>query len=323
MATLLARAGLPVADRVLAGRISTSALLGAETAFQRGDRPAARQLLDIVVASRPRSAGCLARAAHLSNALGEVDTAKRLCAKALQREPLNHEAMLAQAHLDLPGPNYLDVLRRIHLTLRPRTYLEIGIAKGKSMRLIAPGTRAVGIDPQPTIEQPLPPGVRIFPITSDEFFSGSASIEALGGAPIDLAFIDGMHHSDFALRDFINIERRCTPASTVLIHDCYPLNRITAEREQSTVFWSGDVWRTIVTLRRHRPDLRIQVVATPPTGLAVVRGLDPDSRMLADRYDAIAAEMLALDYAMLDKDKAGALGRFPNDWDQIAALLAA
>ena len=38
----------------------------------------------------------------------------------------------------------------------------------------------------------------------------------LGGLPIDLAIIDGMHQFEFALRDFINIEKHSSPQSTNL-----------------------------------------------------------------------------------------------------------
>jgi hypothetical protein len=106
-----------------------------------------------------------------------------------------------------------------------------------------------------------------------------------------------------------------------LIHDCYPLNRLTAERERRTLFWSGDVWRLVLLLRKHRPDLSLNVIATAPTGLCVVRRLDPDSRVLQDNYEALVREYLALDYAVLDTDKAGMLARFPNDWEKIKPLL--
>ena len=323
MAPLLARIGFPVFDRLLAGRISDSVLKGAELAFQRRDRVAARHLLDIVVATRPRDFLHLVRAAALSDALGDSRTAKRLCGQVLEREPRHHEALSLQSHLDLPGPHYFDVLRHIHATLRPLTYVEVGVEAGESLRLAGAASRAIGVDPEPVIEEPLLPNARVFAMTSDEFFAGRFAAEALGGAPIDLAFIDGMHQSEFTLRDFIHVERLCASTSTVLIHDCYPLNRITAERERSTAFWSGDVWRAVVALRRHRPDLKIQVIATPPTGLAVVRGLDPTSRVLADNFDAIATEMLAIDYSILDKDKASVLNRFPNEPARITEMLAA
>jgi len=63
------------------------------------------------------------------------------------------------------------------------------------------------------------------------------------------------------------------------------------------------------------------VIATAPTGLCVVRRLDPDSRVLEERYDAIVQESLALDYSVLDADKAGMLALYPNDWERIKSLL--
>jgi hypothetical protein len=146
-------------------------------------------------------------------------------------------------------------------------------------------------------------------------------VSDLGGLPIDLAFIDGMHQFEFALRDFINIEKHCSPRSTILIHDVYPLTRLSAERERQTLFWSGDIWRIILILRKYRPDLSVNVIATAPTGLGVVRGLDPGSRVLAERMEQIVPEFLALDYSVLDVDKAGMLSLAPNDWTGIKALL--
>jgi hypothetical protein len=53
----------------------------------------------------------------------------------------------------------------------------------------------------------------------------------------------------------------------------------------------------------------------------MVRRLDPDSRVLEERYDAIVRESLALDYSVLDADKAGMLALYPNDWERIKSLL--
>jgi len=130
-----------------------------------------------------------------------------------------------------------------------------------------------------------------------------------------------MHHFEFALRDFIRMEKLCTPQSTILIHDCYPLDRRTAERERQTGFWSGDIWRLVLLLKKYRPELRVHTIATAPTGLGVVRGLDPSSRVLEQNLEAIVAEFMALDYAVLDGDKAGMLNLYPNDWQKIVALL--
>lgn len=310
-----------VLDSLLGGRISRQALFDAEVAFQRGDPMAAGSLLRLALFSNDPSR--LAKAAALLRSIGDAAAAADACARALRRDPLHAEATAVQAYLELPGPHYLEVLGRIHETLRPRTYLEIGVARGDSIRLAGPGTRAIGVDPEPQIANPLPPQVQLISTTSEAFFAQTDAARALGGHPVDLAFIDGMHQCEFTLRDFINIERHCTPVSTVLIHDCYPFNRVTSERERRTVFWTGDVWRMIVALRRHRPDLQVNVIAAPPSGLAVVRRLDPASNVLSERYDAIVAEMLALDYSMLEPDKPGVLNRFPNEWERVAELLAA
>jgi hypothetical protein len=228
-----------------------------------------------------------------------------------------HEVMF---QLFMHGDNYFGLLERLHKHLKPRTYVEIGVETGASMTFVQPGTLALGVDPEPKISNPMPPNARVFAQTSDDFFRRDVHAE-LGGLPVDLALIDGMHHFEFALRDFMNLERLAAPASTILIHDCFPHDRRTAERERTTAFWSGDVWRLIVLLKKHRPDLQIHVVAAPPTGLAVVRNLNPDSRVIPDGLERLCAEFLALDYSFLEKDRAGKLSLFPNDWERVRALL--
>jgi hypothetical protein len=132
-----------------------------------------------------------------------------------------------------------------------------------------------------------------------------------------------MHHFEYALRDFANVERHCTRESTILIHDCYPLDRESARRDGTPPFWSGDVWRLILLLKKYRPDLALHTIGTPPTGLALVRNLDPDSRLLSENHDRLTNEFMALDYAHLDDDKPGQLNLVPNDWEGIRALLRA
>ena len=130
-----------------------------------------------------------------------------------------------------------------------------------------------------------------------------------------------MHLFEFALRDFIAIEPLCTRASTILVHDTFPLNSVTAERECESIFWSGDIWRLVLALKKYRPDLAIDTVAAAPSGLTIIRGLDPDSRVLTERRDAIIAEYLALDFSILDDDKSTMLNVVPNTPDQIRKSL--
>ena len=51
-----------------------------------------------------------------------------------------------------------------------------------------------------------------------------------------------------------------------------------------------------MALARHRGDLTITTLDAQPTGLGVIRGLDPTSHVLSDRFDDIVAELAETDY---------------------------
>ena len=290
-------------------------------AFRAGRYREALQQFDIACRLAPNMAQCQFDLAVTHWKLGDTDAARQCCERTLSLAPDLNPAHELLSVLTLPGAIYFDLLPRIHSHLRPRTYVEIGVSKGDSITLVRPETRAIGIDPEPRVKVPLGANTSIHAATSDNYFANHDVPAELGGLPIDLAFIDGMHQFEFALRDFINIERHCSAQSTILIHDCYPLTRLTAEREPKTLFWSGDIWRLILILRKYRPELRVNVIATAPTGLGVVRGLDPASKVLSERMHEIVSEYLALDYSVLDADKAGMLALYPNDWERIKTLL--
>lgn len=254
---------------------------------------------------------------------GRTSEATAACWALLEVAPNYWPAHNLLATIALPGESYFRMLERMHAHLKPRTYLEIGVSRGESIRLTGAGTRAIGVDPEPAVAYALGPNVSIVAETSDAFFAGHDVRAELGALPVDFAFIDGMHHFEFALRDFVNIEALCEPGSTIVIHDVYPLDRHTAARERVTEFWSGDIWRLVLLLRRHRPDLMVRTIAAAPTGLALVRNLDPRSTRLRDRLDALIEEGLALEYGALDGRKAEALALVPNDWAQVRALLDA
>jgi hypothetical protein len=253
--------------------------------------------------------------------LGDIPKAELSCSVAMETHPYDPRPYALMAQIRLPGAFYTDVLAAIHRHLAPRTYLEIGVESGRTLALAGKSTAAIGVDPVPNIKYPLGPNARVHALTSDEFFAQIDVAAQFDGLPIDLAFIDGMHQFDFALRDFAIIERYCTPRSTILVHDCYPLDRRSAERDRVTTFWSGDIWRLLLALKKYRPDLAIHTIATPPTGLTIIRCLDPESRILTERMQEIVQEFLAIDYSVLDEDKPGKLNLAPNDWQQIERLL--
>lgn len=282
-----------------------------------------RALAYLTLAARLASenAGYFATAALAASKAGDTDAAVRHCERALQLEPGFEPVHDLLFSLFLHGEPSLRLLERIHRHLKPRTYVEIGVETGRSLQLAAPETLALGVDPQPQLRIVPGPNVRMFAETSDEFFARHDVRAEFGGLPVDLALIDGLHHYEYALRDFMNLERLCTPQSTILIDDCFPHDRRTAERERFDGFWSGDVWKVVVLLKKYRPDLSIHTVAAPPTGMCVVRNLDPGSRFIADNLQRLVDEFTKLDYGYLEKQRGKKLNLFPNDWEQIRGLL--
>lgn len=237
---------------------------------------------------------------------------------------LDHQCFPAHrllAKIALSGENYRDLIKRIHEHFRPRTYVEIGVALGSTIALAGAETLAIGVDPAPQVEGTLPGRARIVAETSDDFFASHDLRKEFAGLPLDLAFIDGMHLFEYVLRDFINLERNGTPGTTILLHDCYPLDELTAARQRLTVFWTGDVWKLTVCLKKYRPDLRIHTLAAPPSGLAVIRGLDPASTVLSAQFDSLCGEFIPLPYAVLEADKRAALNLVPGDWETARRLL--
>lgn len=217
-----------------------------------------------------------------------------------------------------PISTYYGLLRRIHELRQPDLYVEIGVHEGYSLAFVQPGTRIVGVDPAPKVAEP-PPDTTIVAETSDDFFANPA---ALRGEAIDLAFADGLHLWEQTLRDVANLERHSAPASVILIHDCNPIDEVTAARERTTAIWSGDVWKTVVALRRFRPDLSVVTADVEPTGLAIVTQLDPTNRVLFDRFDEIVNDIDQLRWADIESaDRSELIGLVPGDWTELQPLL--
>lgn len=189
--------------------------------------------------------------------------------------------------------HYLEFLRALQTALAPPTYLEIGVRHGDSLAL-AQG-RAVGIDPAFELQAELGANVALFRETSDEYFGRADPLAPFGGAPIALAFIDGMHLVEFVVRDFVAVERHAAWTSVVVFDDILPRRVTEASRDRRSRAWTGDVYKAFELLGRHRPDLVRLRVDTEPTGLGVILGLDPFDVSLRDRYDAVVADVVAPD----------------------------
>jgi hypothetical protein len=255
--------------------------------------------------------------------LGNTAAAEKEFRAALTWNGDCSEAHDGLAVLRLPGDDYLAWLAKLHAALRPRTYLEIGVDKGRSLVLAKPPTRVVGVDPDPRIDESLEAETHVFSETSDTFFSCARLDSFLNGRALDLAFIDGLHLFEQVLKDFMNIESHSSQYSIILIHDTFPLDEPTQRRARSTAFYTGDVWKAVLVLMHYRPDLEIITVATPPTGLTIVTGLDPSSRVLAGCYDEAVKRYMDMPYADIEKRLGDELNIVPNDWSVVLAHLKA
>lgn len=210
--------------------------------------------------------------------------------------------------VSLSGEYYRQVLARIHAVLQPQTYFEIGTETGETLALARCASIAVDpvfrlADPQRVAEIMNKPSVSFHQMTSDRFFASHVPSK-LFGSPIDLAFLDGMHRCEFLLRDFLNTERSCKRNSLVILHDCLPLESWMAERVQGRgvpnhserrEWWTGDVWRAALLLKRRRPDLHMTTIDAQPTGLVLITNLDPDSEQLTQNYHSYVDEMMSWD----------------------------
>lgn len=195
------------------------------------------------------------------------------------------------------GVPYVRFLSHAARVVEAERYLEIGTNTGRSLAAVA--CASIAIDPQFRLSFPVTEGKELcllYRMTSDAYFRRFDPRDALGG-PIDLAFLDGMHRFEFLLRDFMQVEKVMRRNGVIFLHDCLPptfdmtsRRVITSSHPDFEGYWTGDVWKTAVILRRFRPDLRMTFLDCPPTGLVMITDLDPKSTVLDEGYSAIVEE---------------------------------
>jgi hypothetical protein len=181
------------------------------------------------------------------------------------------------------GVNRHEFLAALHDRLRPRTYLEIGVHKGESLALSR--VPSIGVDPEFNIVAEIQADVHLARMTSDEFFARKNPLAHLPIKVLDLAFIDGMHLSEYSLRDYLAVERFTHPGSVVVFDDMLPRNVLEANRYRKSGPWTGDVYKALEALRSLRPDLIVIEVATGGTGTAIVLCPDASRDGVLEGYD--------------------------------------
>jgi hypothetical protein len=279
-------------------------LTRAAALFGSGQHVLARALVDEVLKEHPQHLAALFYGSQMAAHAGEVARATELLLAVLAQFPDFPGGHGMLAGLRFPGPSYRDVLQRLHEILQPRSYLEIGVETGATLALARGAERSVGIDPDDSKlrRELVPPNARIFQETSDGFFERTTREQTFGEQRVDLGFIDGMHLFEYALRDFINLEAWSHANSVIVLHDTLPIHPLTASRQRQSKFWVGDVWKVVSILREYRPELRLKIVATAPSGLCVVRGLEPASQVLREHLPEIVERFRDRPYPALGLD---------------------
>ena len=197
------------------------------------------------------------------------------------------------------GIVYGEYLYQMHRVLRPSSYLEIGTETGRTLALAQ--CPSIAVDPlfklhgNPFANRA---ETHLFQIESDEFFRRYDLRRYFPDGP-DFVFLDGMHLFEFLLRDLMNVEKYAQDRTVVALHDCYPVNIEIAERERNYATRAATANAHLVDRRRVEaaadparisPELSVTVLDCPPTGLVIVRNLDPQSTILKDAYDEIIAK---------------------------------
>lgn len=197
-------------------------------------------------------------------------------------------------------------LGELHRTLQPKSYLEIGVQDGHSLKLAS--CPAIGIDPHAARElESQIPNAAIYRMTSDKFFEALIVGGLIPGLSpvfrINLAFIDGDHLIEQVCRDFENVERYCChPGTLVVFDDVLPYSQGMGARTPCQGDWSGDAWKIWYILNDQHSGLDMRLVNVTPAGLLLVRGMVPENIALAyeewQLVDAVPEEVLARSWAV-------------------------
>ncbi len=185
----------------------------------------------------------------------------------------------------------LKLLKAIHYLVKPTFYMEIGVRWGDSLILSGDNALAIGIDPAPNLKMELPRKTYLIKKTSDDFFKRYHWYQKVYRKKPDLALIDGMHLSEYVLRDFINLEACMDKTGMIVLDDTNPQNAKMAYRERETNLWTGDVWKLLPILFKYRPDLEIVTYDVAPAGLTLIKQLDPHNTFLKGNYSEIETEI--------------------------------
>lgn len=213
-------------------------------------------------------------------------------------------------------------------------YLEIGVNRGKCLFNIKGAKKRFAVDPffnfslwkkvRAIAKNADNTKNQYFEVTSDAFFLENKDI--LKNNPLDLAFIDGLHTYDQALKDTLNALKYMGDNGIVILHDCNPLDELAAYPANSIDdarkdlqnhpnwknIWNGDVWKTIVHIRKNHPELTAFVLDTDH-GLGFV--YKKDREILPPFFDVIE-NINELGYEFFEKNRIELIALKPVEYFQ-------
>ena len=135
-------------------------------------------------------------------------------------------------------------------------YLEIGIKNGATLQAVDAGT-AVGVDPFHMANVAMcRPGLTVLPLPSDRYFRRLPSDQRF-----DVVFVDGLHVFRQAYRDVLHAAATLVRGGAILIDDVVPTSAAAGSPVRTTKAWMGDVYKVIIALDRHHPEVDYRVVA--------------------------------------------------------------
>ena len=212
----------------------------------------------------------------------------------------------------------IEVLNALIKKKDVKNYLEIGVNRGKCLFNIVGTKKRFGVDPffnfslwkkvRACILNPHTLKNDYFEVTSDTFFEQNTAL--LEANILDLAFIDGLHTYGQSLNDTLNTLKHLDNNGVIVLHDCNPLDELAAYPANSIDdarvdleshkdwknIWNGDVWKTIVYIKKNHPELSAFVLNTDH-GLGFVfkkpQGELPEVYKTIDNVDTLDYSFLA------------------------------
>ena len=156
-------------------------------------------------------------------------------------------------------------------------YLEVGIEHGRTLEAVKNDVR-FGVDPNPKFINLFRKNkIRVFPISSSDFFSELDPALRFG-----MVFLDGLHTAEQTFQDLTNVSKHLLKNSIVVLDDSVPIDRWSAIPHQETALklrkeysasdrgsWQGDVYRVVMTLDTLKIDglrfITIMDISNPKT----------------------------------------------------------